>query len=129
MAGNTTDTYERPVTSKKPFGPETTVAAGSASYTVLDSDKLINVSTSSGQATAIDVPNAADNIGRILTFTFGTDGGQDVTLNRVSSDVFNISGDTGNTSIVLNDAGDTVVLFAVSADIWLILTNVGATLS
>lgn len=105
------------------------IAAGTASDSPTAKDGLIRCSTSAGQALTITLPEAADNIGLTLTFTFVTDGGQNVTINRTGSDVINESGDLSNTAITMDDATDTIQIMAVQDNIWLVVKNVGCSLT
>lgn len=106
-----------------------TVAAGTASATISNETPHVKVSTDGAQACALTLPEAADNLGLEVIISFETDGGQDVTINRAGSDTLDLSGDTGNTSAVMADAGDTLILKAVSDNRWAVLFNIGATLS
>lgn len=105
------------------------VAAGTAAYAPDGADYLVQASTSGAQALTITLPEAANNLGLTLTFTFVTDGGQNITINRTGSDVIDETADTGNTAIALEDAGDTIQIMAVGNDKWFVIKNIGCTLT
>ena len=105
------------------------VAAGTAAYTVTANDSLVQVSTSSGQALTVTLPEAATYIGQLLALTFVTDGGQNVTVNRAGSDTLDENTDTGNTSYTMANAGETITLLAVQDNIWTVVNRVGGTLA
>ena len=107
----------------------TQVEAGDSAYTVLRSDALIQITTNSGTAPTLTLPEAADTPGQTLTFSFVSDGGQSVTINRTGSDTIDDSGDTGNTSIAMQDAGDVIQIMAVGDNQWLVIKNLGCTLT
>lgn len=109
--------------------PVRSIDAGVASDDAETEDGLIQCTTNSSQALTITHLEAADNIGQVIVYTFVTDGGQSVTVNRTGSDVFNDNGDRNNTSITLDDAGDSIALMAVQDNIWLVLNNDGCTLT
>ena len=67
------------------------------------------------------MPNGVD--GQIKVLIFKTDGGHDVTITPVSSNIAGVS-----TSIVMGDAGDAVILMYVDAK-WYILGQFGCTIS
>lgn len=115
----------------QPLGtlPKRSIAAGTAADSPSTSDGLILCSTDASQALTITHPEAADNIGRMMAYTFVTDGGQNVTINRTGADTFDDNGDTGNTSLVFANVGETVIFMAVQDNIWAVLNLIGGTLS
>lgn len=91
-------------------------AAGAISVTHF----LTHFTTTSAPYTAT-MPNGVD--GQIKALIFKTDGGHDVTITPVSSNIAGVS-----TSIVMGDAGDAVILMYVDAK-WYILGQFGCTIS
>ena len=78
----------------------------STTYTVLKTDSFVTLTTSASNALTLTLPEAETSLGQTLTFSFVSDGGQNVTINRTGSDTIDDSGDTGNTSITMQDADD-----------------------
>ena len=109
--------------------PSRAVAAGEATDAPTSADGIVQYSTDGAQALTVTLPEAASNIGTELTLTFETDGGQDITVNRTGADTLDENADTGNTSFVMANAGETIVLRAIQDNIWLVVARVGGTLS
>jgi hypothetical protein len=105
------------------------VAAGTAADSPTVADGLVQVSTSGAQALTITLPEAADSLGTTLVFTFVTDGGQNVTINRTGSDTIDETADLGNTAITMEDAKDTIIIQAVQDNVWAVIKNIGCTLT
>jgi len=106
-----------------------TIAAGTASDTATAADGLIQCSTDGAQVLTATVPEAANNLGLILTYQFKTDGGVNVNVVRTGSDTFDESGDTGNTQFAMANAGEAICLMAVDDDIWMVISRIDGILT
>lgn len=106
-----------------------TVAAGTAADAPDATDGLVEYATDGAQACAVTLPEAASNLGLMLTFHFETDGGKDVTITRAGADVIDDGADVNNTSITFAEVGDTISIIAVGDNRWLVLGNAGGTLA
>ena len=104
------------------------VAAGTTTDAPNSDDGLIQYATDAANACAVTLPEAANNLGLMLTFEFDVDGGKDVVISRTGADTIDTAGDTGNTTATLASAAQAIVLMAIGDNIWLVITNLGATL-
>lgn len=105
------------------------IAAGTGTDSPTLADGLIQCSTSAGQALVVTLPEAANSIGLSLLFTFVTDGGQNITINRTGADTIDETADLGNTAITMEDAADQILIQATQDNIWMVIKNIGCTLS
>lgn len=109
--------------------PVTTVAAGTAALTGVSTANLVQVATDGAQAHTFTLPEAADNIGLIQAIEFVTDGGVNLTVAVTGSDTIDEPADTGNTSWLAINAGETLIVLAVSDNKWAVIQRIGGTLS
>lgn len=105
------------------------VAAGTLVDSPDETDGLISISTNGVANCVPTLPEAADNLGLVLTFTFDADAGTDVVITRAGADTIDENGDTGNTTCTLANAGETIQLMAVQDNIWLVVSRVGGVLA
>ena len=110
-------------------GNARSVAAGDYADTSTAADCLIQVSTDGSSDCIATLAEAADNLGLILAYQHEADGGNDVVVTRAGSDTLDETGDTGNTTFTMANAGEWIVIMAVADDIWAVLARQGGTLA
>jgi hypothetical protein len=103
-------------------------ALTSSTLTLDANDGVVECDTTSN-AIAITLPEASTVLGQNYTIYFETDGGNDVTVTTATGDTFAGVGDIGDNTATMADAGDFVVIQAVSDTRWIVIQNNGATLS
>lgn len=105
------------------------IAAGTAADSPTNVDAILQCATDGAQALTITLPEAADNLGLNYIFHFVTDGGQNVTINRTGADTIDDAADIGNTAITMEDANDYIMIVATQNDKWMVIKNIGCTLT
>jgi len=105
------------------------IAAGTLTDTADTTDGLIQVSTDGANDCVATVPEAASNLGLVLTYQHDADGGNDVVVTRTGADTFDEDGDTGNVTYTMANTGECIQIMAVSDNQWMIIARVGGTLA
>lgn len=95
----------------------------------LDNTDYIVHCESSGSSVALTLPQAANNLGQHYLIYFATDDGNDVVVTTTAGDSYAASGDIGDNTATMADAGDFMHIVAVDADRWAVLENNGVTFS
>ena len=102
------------------------ITAQTESSLTLDMNHDVLVCDTTSNAIALTLPEAANSPGKQYIVFLGTDGGNDVTISCVGSDVLNSS---DNTTATMADAEDYFHIVAVSDDRWLIISDTGVAYS
>lgn len=103
---------------------------GVAANTSVGANHCVLSVTGDGAAdVTMTLPEAADNLGKLVVIHFLTDNGHDVIVARTGADTIDYEADLANTSCTFADAGDYGSFIAVSADKWVMLNNNGGTLA
>jgi len=109
--------------------PVTTTAAGTAALAPTDETCIHHISTDGVDPCAVTLPDASTMVGQQLVFFFDTDGGQDVVVTTAAGDAYYASGDIGDNTATMADAGDLLVIIGIAGNKWIVLENNGVTFS
>ena len=99
-----------------------------ATLTLDANDGIVECDTTSN-AIAITLPECSTVLGQVFTIYFETDNANDVVVTTTAGDTYAGVGDLGDNTATMADAGDFIVIQAVSNTRWAVIQNNGATLS
>jgi len=109
-----------------PKQPVTTISAGTAALAVTSDMGVITCATDGAAACTATLPDASTVLGQEFTFYFLTDGGVDFSVVTAAGDSLNVA---GNTTSLMQDAGDFLTVKSIAGNVWMIVVNNGGTLS